>query len=86
MVIKYIEDSCCFNITEIHPNDFRLIKDVIDFVYCHLNDSTMTSIADEQDKERLAKHMEKILLAFNEQNDSSTAESYEMTLIRKSFE
>ena len=75
-----------FEINEIHPNEYFLLRFIVSKMYETLDSTTLENFTDERDKEDLKKRIERIIKQFNEHAGSKTAESKDEGLIKKVLE
>lgn len=73
-------------ISKLTPNDYYLIIAMISTIHKLVSDNELSTFIDNQEKEKLQKDIERILLEFSTEKGSKTADSQAETLIRKIIE
>ena len=81
--MKLQRNDVYLEISELDSKDYYLIVTVVNAIHQLVSESELDSLADNQEKEQLKKHLESILAQLSIELGSKTAESYEETIIRK---
>lgn len=84
MKVKRKDDF--IDIVDIHPNDYFLLDYIVSTIYNLLKDNELDTISDNQEKERMQKHLEELLVELSKEMGTKTAESWDETPIRKVLE
>ncbi len=81
--MKLQRNDVYLEISELDSKDYYLIVAVVNAIHQLVSESELDSLADNQEKEQLKKHLESILAQLSIEMGSKRAESYEETIIRK---
>ncbi len=73
-------------ISKLTSKDYYLIIAMIDTIHKLVSDNELSTLVDNQEKEKLQKDIERILSEFSTEKGSKTAESQAETIIRKIIE
>ena len=84
--MKIYRKETSLDISELNLNDYYLILGMIDAIHKLVSDNELSTLVDNQEKEKLQKDIERILSEFSTEKGSKTAESQAETLIRKIIE